>query len=354
MIKLTMTARQRKALIRKSLLAERLGDLNSAKKCLALDLKVDHQLSLEEIGKLIGRSAECIRNWFKDFIAFGIESLKITARVGRPGKLDKSQKASIKSMIENGPQSCGFMSGIWTSAMIAALIHREFGVKYCPKYIPQLLKSIGLSYQKSKFEGAKRCESSRSVWKEETWPKIVERARKTNAMVLFGDESSFAMWGSLAHTWAPKGVQPVVQTSGNRKSYKMFGFIDYFSGKLFYKGTSEKLNGESYIDFIKEVRAKTDRPLIIIQDNSSYHSSKLVKDYLATSDRISVYNLPTYSPDLNPIEKIWKEAKRLGTHNVFFPDFGTLIRVVEGTMRRLSEEQDKILRKFEMYRKLES
>ena len=53
-------------------------------------------------------------------------------------------------------------------------------------------------------------------------------------MILFGDEVSFAMWGSLGRTWSPRGQQPEVKTTGIRKGLKMFGVIGFFEGEFEY------------------------------------------------------------------------------------------------------------------------
>ena len=57
-------------------------------------------------------------------------------------------------------------------------------------------------------------------------------AKEDNSVVLFGDEVSFAMWGSLARTWAPIGQQPTVKTTGTRKDLKMFGTIELKGGNF--------------------------------------------------------------------------------------------------------------------------
>ena len=76
-------------------------------------------------------------------------------------------------------------------------------------------------------------------------------------MILFGDEASFAQWGSLSYTWAPKGQQPTVKTSGKRKGYKVFGLIDFFSGRLFWQGHTDRFNTESYMAFLEDVLTQT-------------------------------------------------------------------------------------------------
>ncbi|MFQ5874817.1 MAG: transposase, partial [Dehalococcoidia bacterium] len=94
-------------------------------------------------------------------------------------------------------------------------------------------------------------------------------AHRLKALVLFGDEASFAQWGSLSYTWAPKGHQPTVKTSGKtsgkRKAYKVFGLIDYLCGRLFYKTHTGRFNSESYAAFLLEVLAQTNQHIILIQ-----------------------------------------------------------------------------------------
>ena len=96
------------------------------------------------------------------------------------------------------------------------------------------------------------------------------------------------------------------KTDGKRKGYKVFGLIDYFTGIFSSKGHEGKLNGEAYVEFLKEVLSKTRKHIMLIQDGASYHKSKVVKEFfLENSSRITVYQLPSYSPGFNPIEKLW-------------------------------------------------
>jgi DDE superfamily endonuclease len=70
---------------------------------------------------------------------------------------------------------------------------------------------------------------------EETWPSILKQAQARGAVILFADEVSFALWGSLSRTWAPRGQQPVVKTTGRRKGMKLFGAIEFESGVFYYR-----------------------------------------------------------------------------------------------------------------------
>lgn len=90
-------------------------------------------------------------------------------------------------------------------------------------------------------------EARRQAWLQETWRMILRTAMRRQGLILFEDEASFAPWGSWSDTWARRGHQPEVPTSGKRKGYKVFGAIEYFSGRLFSQGIEGRFNSEHYI-----------------------------------------------------------------------------------------------------------
>ena len=156
-------------------------------------------------------------------------------------------------------------------------------------------------------------------------------------MLLFGDECSFAQWGSLSYTWATRGQQPTVKTSGKRKAYKVFGLIEFFTGLFFYKAHTGKFTSVSYQAFVSEVLAQTTQHLILIQDGARYHTSKAMEAFFAAhADRITVYQLPRYSPEFNPIEYLWRNVKKLATHLRYFPDFEDLVAKVNDKLQYLA------------------
>ncbi len=167
-----------------------------------------------EIARLFNVSRSTPYNWLKSFLRKGLNWVLKGAysRQGRPAKLTKSQKKQLYKMIESGPECNGFDSGVWNTAMINELIFRQFGVRYNPRYLSSVLKKMGLSYQKAGFitdrTDEAEHEKARQKWLEVTWPAILKQAQKDRAVILFGDEVSFALWGSLSRTWAPVGNSP--------------------------------------------------------------------------------------------------------------------------------------------------
>jgi transposase len=331
--------------------AQKAGDLSMCKRILAI-LAVSDRTPYSIIAATLKVSKEAIRLWVNSHLFKGVESLKSKKPSGRPSKLTKTQKKELESLIIEGPTKAGFPGACWRSPMIQTLIYEKFGVQYNVFYISQLLKNMGFSYQKAKFVSDHKDPEKREEWLKKTWPEISNLAKEKNAYILFGDEASFPQWGSLTYTWAKKGHQPVVKTSGKRKGYKVFGLIDYFSGRFFCKGHDEgRLNSEAYEAFLTEVLSKTRKHIILIQDGARYHTSKAMRKFFEKkAHRITVYNLPSYSPDYNPIEKLWKKIKEKEIHLHHFPTFDSLKDKVEEALLHFKDLKNEVLSLFGFYK----
>jgi len=238
----------------------------------------------------------------------------------------------------------------WRSPMIQHLIHERFGVFYAVHYISQLLKNMGFSYQKARFVSDHLNPEAREEWMQQTWPEILSIAKQKQAYLLFGDEASFPQWGTLSYTWAKKGQQPTIETSGKRKGYKVFGLIDYFTGRSFFKCQEGRLTSETYADYLKDVLRKTRKHIVLVQDGARYHTSAAMSRFFeGNKKRLTVFNLPSYSPDYNPIEKLWKKVKEKGTHLHYFPTFDALKEKVEEALVLFDNAKHEVLSLFGLY-----
>ena len=373
-------------------------------------------LGIIEIAKLLGVGTKTIINWLKTFMYKGMAWLtgQHYQGRGRKEKLTKAQKTQLVELIKAGPEDNGFHCGIWNSAMIAEVIWLKFEVRYNLNYLSSLLKKLGFSYQKARFisdrQEQEKYQAARKEWLETTLPAIMKKAEAENSVVLFGDEVSFAMWGSLARTWAPIGQQPTVKTTGIRKGLKMFGTIELKGGSfqyqqslayvlkpkslkllkeaglpkellallktlkneqyatqqqflcalntladrqliakyqsiiLQYTETSGRFNGESYVEFLKQLLAYYKGKIILIEDGAPYHDSNVVKEFkLANAGRLTIERLPAFSPDYNPIEKLWKNTKRDSTHMKYFKTFEDLHDSVIKTFKTYLQDASKVI-----------
>lgn len=337
-------------LVNKLKKAEAKGDIREAKRIMAI-LALGEGQDKNTVSSILSVTIEAIQNWVNKYLLDGLRGLASKKSPGRHSKLTKSQRRDLAKLIEEGPEKAGYVGNCWRSPMIQQLILEQFGVVYSVHYISQLLKNMGFSYQKAKFVSDHLNEEKRDQWLAKTWPEILTLAREKNAYLLFGDEASFPQWGTLSYTWARKGHQPTIKTSGKRKGYKVFGLIDYFTGRLFSKCQEERLNSATYAAYLSEVLAKTRKHIILIQDGARYHTSAAMKQFFAQHEkRLTVFDLPSYSPDYNPIEKLWKKVKQKGTHLHYFPTFESLKDKVHESMSLFEDAPSEVLSLFGLYK----
>lgn len=129
-----------------------------------------------------------------------------------------------------------------------------------------------------------------------------------------------------------------------------FGLIEFFSGRLFHQGIEGKFNSESYPAFLLSVLAQATEHLFLIQDGAKYHTSKATRLFFEQQrDRLTVYQLPSYSPDYNPIEYLWRKTKKQATHNKYFEHFVQIIESVERVLDYFAVHAQDVLGLFGLY-----
>lgn len=297
-----------------------------------------------ETAAVFGVTEETVQEWVKHYVSGGIRALTPKKSPGRPPKLTPAQKAELAQVVEAGPEAAGFPGACWRTPMLQEWIWDRFRVLYNVHYLSELLRNLGFSFQKARFVSDHLDEVARHRWQTVTFPALVAQAKESKAWLLFGDEASFPQWGTLSYTWSRKGQQPTVKTSGKRKGYKVLGLIEYFTGRFWYQGHDGKLNSESYQAFLQQVLDSTDRPVIVIQDGARYHTSKAMQAFFAThADRLTIAQLPSYSPDYNPIEKLWKRIKEKETHLHYFPTFEALTEKVQQALFNFQNAEEEVL-----------
>jgi transposase len=309
-----------------------------------------HRVPMAVLCERWGLSPSCLYAWQQAFLLRGMDSLGYGPSGGRPPKLTPRQKQRLVELIEAGALVVGCETACWNSVLIRGLIWREFGVLYNRHYVCTMLHNLGCSFQKARFVSDHLDAVKRLAWLGEQWPAIFRAAKRCKGLILFEDEARFAQWGSLSYTWARRGHQPEVPTSGKRKGYKVFGAIEYFSGRLFSQGIEGRFNSENYQAFLQRIMEHTTEHLFLIHDGARYHTSASTQAFLATHrERITEHPLPSYSPDYNPMEYLWKKTKQRATHNQYFKEFLALTVAVDKALAYFATHPDTVLGLFGRY-----
>src|SRR3989344_1121007 len=149
--------------------ARKKGDLEEVNRVTSV-LSLGSGYDIDTVADILRMGVSTLYQTLKRYLMNGADGLCSKRRPGRPPKVTKTQRKKLSTLIDAGPEKCGFSGGCWRSPMIQELILEKFGVFYSAKYLAQLLDSLGFSYQKAKFVAANRDEKARQEWLEKTWP----------------------------------------------------------------------------------------------------------------------------------------------------------------------------------------
>jgi transposase len=323
--------------------AQRLGQVRQVQYCLALLALLDGQ-SVAQVAGVLRVHEKTVGNWGCAFCGDGLDGVPHQKSTGRPPKLTPRQQKALATLMEAGPVKAGCSGAWWRSPMSQQRIADRFGVLSNVFYIAQWLKNLGVSFQQAACVSDHLDEHKRAEGRAKTWPKLLRTAHRKHALRLWGDEASFPPWGTLTYTWARRGQQSTVKTSGKRKGSKVFGLSAYFTGACFSPGQEGRLNAAAYSAFLRRVLAHTTQSIILIQDGARYHTSAETQAFFGQqAPRLQVAQRPTSSPDYHPIEKLWKTSKQQETHLHYFPTFEALTEKVEQALLTFPHAPDAIL-----------
>ncbi len=148
------------------------------------------------------------------------------------------------------------------------------------------------------------------------------------------DEVHFQQHGSRCRMWIASEIKdPILLHHPTRKSIGYFGAVCLRNGKLITKREDNSFNGQTFWDFLHILREESraeGRKVVIIVDNARFHHARLHKQWRQEQEAEFVLDyLPPYSPQLNPIERIWKLTRRLCLHNRYFPTLNAVVDTVE-------------------------
>jgi hypothetical protein len=122
---------------------------------------------------------------------------------------------------------------------------------------------------------------------------------------------------------APEQTDPVVFHAPTRKSVALFGVVNLRGGQMIAH-FNPVFEAQSFWAFLKALlrRRAWGKKMVVLIDNASYHHAAVLEEWLRERhDVLELLFLPPYSPELNPIERVWKLLRRLCTHNEYFPNW---------------------------------
>lgn len=271
--------------------------------------------SVPDICRALGVARSTVYKWFKNAEKASEEQAIAGGQRGRPQgfgtKLTAQQAMQVRQwVITENPKQMKFDFALWTRRAVKALIRNKFNIDLSISSVGVYLRSWGLTPQRPMRRAIEQNDEAVKQWKQEQYPEIARRAREENAVIYWSDETAIKHDTNWVTGYSPKGQTPVLKCHDGRwKTATMVSAISN-QGLLRFKIQDKPMNQDSFIEFLGNLIEDEPRKIFLIVDNLRVHKSKSVMQWVQEhEDRIELFFLPPYSPELNPDEYVNRAVK---------------------------------------------
>lgn len=268
------------------------------------------KVSPEIIAEAYNLDRSCIYRWLKQYDEGGYDALESQMPPGAQLIITQEMDEWIKNtVLTKTPVDFEYDTNLWTCRILAELLKQQFDVTVSDSTVGHHLKALGLTCQRPEYQDIKRDEREIEYFFNDKFPRIQRLAKKIEADIGFEDEAGVGVMTRYGRTWGLSGQTPIVKTSMQRGGYNVLSIVTQ-KGKMDYSIKEGTINGERYIEFLKEIILDREYPLILLVDHATFHGSKPVRNFVREHrDKLRVFFLPKRAPEFNPDEQVWNEIK---------------------------------------------
>jgi transposase len=264
-----------------------------------------------EAAQIFGVTRQAVGKWVKKYREGGVRALRARKR-GRPSKssLLPWQAAQIaKAVVHRYPEQLKLPFYLWTREAVAELIKRKFEIRLSRWTVGRYLAQWGFTPQKPMRKAFEQDPEQVRRWLEEKYPEIRKLARLKKAEIYWGDEMGLRSDHACGRSYGRRGETPVIPGTGQRFGCNMVSAITN-RGKLYFMIFKRRFRAELLMEFLRRLVRQVPRYIFLIIDQHPVHvAAKVKKWFKKNEERIQVFYLPSYSPDLNPDEKLNQDVK---------------------------------------------
>jgi len=300
----------------------------------------------EFVAEFVERSTETIKRWVRQWNESGLASIR-TGHAGNDNasKLTREQAEETREALSRPPSEQGIPADFWDVPRLVNWMHEHFDVEYRSRssyhrrfHMAELSfhRPVGVDRRRApeeeievrmaqirdeiaeitgeKQDGEKEDRGRRETGRKEENEKKAddEKGVREDVIVVSADEVGTWHEAILRRAWYAKNTKVKLRVDRERKSQKYIGFLHESDGSVDLMRL-ERGNTENIVKALIELTLKyPGKEIVVVWDNASYHNSKelnLKLEEVENLRRVQLIYLPPYSPDKNPIEHVWNEAK---------------------------------------------
>ena len=269
-------------------------------------LAVGHNVA--QVASILMIDEETLRNYRDRYQSGGVKALVKDNYKGSACRLSTSEIELLKSELESHIHL--------TTQSVINYVEKTFNVNYTQSGMRDLLHRIGYEYKKPKLVPGDPDHEAQEIFALQYQDFMSSKDNDTE--VLFADAVHPEHNTMAAYGWTKRGKKRELKTNSGRQRLNLHGAINAET----YQVTlieSDTVNADSTIDLLTVIEQAypLSKRIFIILDNARYHYSKKVKEFLCDS-KIKLVFLPSYSPNLNLIERLWKFFKKKVLYNTYY------------------------------------
>jgi transposase len=264
----------------------------------------------QDICRLARISENTLRSYLRQYQEGGLQRLKQTDWDGPTSELSGHRRTIEEHFRKNPPRS---------TAQAAADIERLTGVRRGLTQVRKFLKGMGRKFRKLGMIPARAdADVQRKFLDERLWPRL-RQARRLRRVVCFVDAAHFVHGAFLGYLWC--FTRLLIRGPSGRKRFNVLGAIDAVTRELTTVTNDTTIDATAICELLRKLSARyPGLPLTLVLDNARYQRCEPVR-LLAAELRIELLYLPSYSPNLNLIERLWKFVKKEVLTCRYYGDF---------------------------------
>jgi transposase len=310
----------------------------------ALLLK-SQNIAHKTISDLTGICPNTLRSYLREYHAGGIDKLK---------KINFYQPKSELSQHQKGLEEYFCQNPVASINEAISRIQDLTGIKRSPTRVREFLKSLGIKRRKIGMIPSKADPDKQEIFKKEELEPRLEEAKKGERAVFFTDAAHFVLAPFLGFLWSLTRL--FIRAPAGRKRFNVLGALNAITHELITVTNDSYINAESVCELLWKIASlNLGMPITLVLDNARYQKCLLVQN-LAKSLGIELLFLPSYSPNLNLIERLWKFFKKKCLYSTYYEDFDSFKTAIQDCLAQTDttykEELDSLLTlKFQSFKK---
>ncbi|ECE0472585.1 IS630 family transposase [Salmonella enterica subsp. enterica serovar Glostrup] len=292
--------------------AQQTHDKNHARRLITM-LMLHQGMTVTDVARLLCATRSSVSRWINWFTLHSVEGLKSL----RPGRAPRWPVADILQLlpllVQRSPKDFRWLRSRWSTELLALVINRLFDVTLHRSTLHRYLRQADMVWRRA----APTLKIKDPHYEEKRL--VIEQAlaqEQTAHPVFYQDEVDIDLNPKIGADWMPEGQQKRIATPGQNQKHYLAGALHSGTGRVHYVSGSSK-SSDLFIRLLETLRRTYRQAKIItlVADNYIIHKSRKVERWLEENPKFWLLFLPTYSPWLNPIERLWLSLHETITRN---------------------------------------